>query len=90
MEYMYRDINIALANEFAILAEEAGIDIWEAIALANDHPRVNILAPAPAWADTASQWTRGSSRSDELVTGSSIRPGRSMTPCRLMYYRRSR
>ncbi len=47
MENTYRDINIALANEFAILAEEAGIDIWEAIALANHHPRVKILSPGP-------------------------------------------
>jgi UDP-N-acetyl-D-mannosaminuronic acid dehydrogenase len=47
MENTYRDINIALANEFAILAEEAGIDIWEAITLANHHPRVKILSPGP-------------------------------------------
>ena len=47
MENTYRDINIALANEFAILAEEAGIDVWEAIALANHHPRVKILSPGP-------------------------------------------
>lgn len=45
MENTYRDINIALANEFAILAEDIGIDIWEAIKLANRHPRVNILKP---------------------------------------------
>jgi UDP-N-acetyl-D-mannosaminuronic acid dehydrogenase len=47
MENTYRDINIALANEFAILAEEAKINIWEAIALANRHPRVKILNPGP-------------------------------------------
>lgn len=47
MENTYRDINIALANEFAIIAEDTGIDIWEAIALANRHPRVNILKPGP-------------------------------------------
>lgn len=47
MENTYRDVNIALANELAILAEEVGIDIWEAIALANRHPRVNILSPGP-------------------------------------------
>jgi len=47
MENTYRDINIALANEFAIIAEDTGIDIWEAIALANKHPRVNILRPGP-------------------------------------------
>ncbi|WP_424358770.1 nucleotide sugar dehydrogenase [Methanocella sp. MCL-LM] len=47
MENTYRDINIALANEFAIIAEDVGIDIWEAISLANRHPRVNILRPGP-------------------------------------------
>jgi UDP-N-acetyl-D-mannosaminuronic acid dehydrogenase len=47
MENTYRDINIALANEFAQIAEEAGINVWEAIELANKHPRVNILKPGP-------------------------------------------
>jgi UDP-N-acetyl-D-mannosaminuronic acid dehydrogenase len=47
MENTYRDVNIALANEFAIIAEDAGIDIWEAITLANRHPRVNVLKPGP-------------------------------------------
>jgi len=47
MENTYRDINIALANEFALIAEDIGIDVWEAIELANKHPRVNILKPGP-------------------------------------------
>ncbi|MHB8163116.1 MAG: nucleotide sugar dehydrogenase [Methanoregula sp.] len=47
MENTSRDVNIALANEFAILADEIGINIWEAIKLANKHPRVNILNPGP-------------------------------------------
>lgn len=47
MENTFRDINIALANEFAIIAEENGINVWEAIELANKHPRVNILKPGP-------------------------------------------
>jgi UDP-N-acetyl-D-mannosaminuronic acid dehydrogenase len=47
MENTYRDINIALANEFAQIGEEAGINIWDAIELANKHPRVNILNPGP-------------------------------------------
>lgn len=45
MENTYRDVNIALANEFAAVAEGLGIDILEAIALANKHPRVDILRP---------------------------------------------
>ncbi|WP_423792423.1 nucleotide sugar dehydrogenase [Methanocaldococcus indicus] len=47
MENIYRDVNIALANEFAKIAEELNIDVWEAINLANKHPRVNILKPGP-------------------------------------------
>lgn len=47
LENTFRDINIALANEFALLAEEANINVWEAIDLANKHPRVNILKPGP-------------------------------------------
>jgi len=47
MENTYRDVNIALANEFAHLAERFGVDVWEAMALANRHPRVTILRPGP-------------------------------------------
>ncbi|MEZ5335337.1 MAG: nucleotide sugar dehydrogenase [Methanolobus sp.] len=47
MENTFRDVNIALANEFAILSEEVGINALEAIGLANKHPRVNILNPGP-------------------------------------------
>lgn len=47
MENTSRDVNIAIANEFARLAERFGVDVWEAIRLANRHPRVNILQPGP-------------------------------------------
>lgn len=47
VENTYRDVNIAFANELALLAEELGIDAWEAIDLANNHPRVDILSPGP-------------------------------------------
>jgi UDP-N-acetyl-D-mannosaminuronic acid dehydrogenase len=47
MENTYRDVNIAIANEFSRLADRFGIDVWEAISLANRHPRVNILRPGP-------------------------------------------
>lgn len=47
MENTYRDVNIALANEFAKICEEIKVNVWEAIALANKHPRVNILNPGP-------------------------------------------
>jgi UDP-N-acetyl-D-mannosaminuronic acid dehydrogenase len=47
MENTYRDVNIAIANEFARLADRFGVDVWEAIEIANLHPRVNILRPGP-------------------------------------------
>ncbi|USS41162.1 UDP-N-acetyl-D-mannosamine dehydrogenase [Thermococcus aggregans] len=45
MENTFRDVNIALANEFAFLAHQYGIDVFEAIELANTHPRVKIHMP---------------------------------------------
>ena len=47
MENTYRDVNIAIANEFSRLADRFGVDVWEAIQIANHHPRVNILKPGP-------------------------------------------
>ncbi len=47
MENTYRDVNIAIANEFSRLADRFGIDVWEAIRIANRHPRVRILNPGP-------------------------------------------
>jgi UDP-N-acetyl-D-mannosaminuronic acid dehydrogenase len=47
MENTYRDINIAIANEFSRLADRFGVDVWEAIGIANRHPRVKILSPGP-------------------------------------------
>lgn len=47
IENAYRDVNIAFANELSILCEKFGLNVWEAIALANRHPRVNILNPGP-------------------------------------------
>ncbi|WP_298824587.1 nucleotide sugar dehydrogenase [uncultured Planococcus sp.] len=47
MENTYRDVNIAFANELAMIAQNIGVNIWEAIKLANFHPRVNIHTPGP-------------------------------------------
>jgi UDP-N-acetyl-D-mannosaminuronic acid dehydrogenase len=47
MENTYRDVNIAIANEFSRLADKFGVDVWEAISLASLHPRVKILSPGP-------------------------------------------
>jgi UDP-N-acetyl-D-mannosaminuronic acid dehydrogenase len=47
MENTHRDVNIALANEFALIAERLNVDVWQAITLANRHPRVRYLRPGP-------------------------------------------
>lgn len=47
VENSYRDVNIAFANELSLIADHLDIDVWELIALANRHPRVNILTPGP-------------------------------------------
>ena len=44
-ENVYRDVNIALANELALITAEIGIDIETVIKTANMHPRVNIHEP---------------------------------------------
>jgi len=45
IENTFRDLNIAYANLLALMTEKLGIDIYEAIRLANTHPRVNIHLP---------------------------------------------
>jgi UDP-N-acetyl-D-mannosaminuronic acid dehydrogenase len=47
MENAYRDVNIAFANEMSLVSDRLGINVWEAIDMANHHPRVNILQPGP-------------------------------------------
>lgn len=47
VENSFRDVNIAFANELSLIADDLGVDVWELIALANKHPRVNILQPGP-------------------------------------------
>lgn len=42
-----RDVQIAFANEISMICEAESINTWEVIALANRHPRVNILQPGP-------------------------------------------
>lgn len=46
-ENSFRDVNIAFANELSKICGQLNIDVWELIALANRHPRVNILRPGP-------------------------------------------
>lgn len=44
-ENAFRYVNIAFANELALLCKEIGADVVEVIRLANTHPRVNIHKP---------------------------------------------
>jgi UDP-N-acetyl-D-mannosaminuronic acid dehydrogenase len=45
MENTYRDVNVALANEFAQICELLGVDGRKVIGYANKHPRVKIMNP---------------------------------------------
>ena len=47
IENSSRDLQISFANELSIICDEANINVWELINLANKHPRVNILNPGP-------------------------------------------
>jgi UDP-N-acetyl-D-mannosaminuronic acid dehydrogenase len=47
VENASRDVGIAFANEVSMVCEALDIDAWEAIDLANKHPRVSILKPGP-------------------------------------------
>jgi UDP-N-acetyl-D-mannosaminuronic acid dehydrogenase len=47
MENTFRDVNIALANEIMKVSEQIGTNVWEAMSLANKHPRVNFHYPGP-------------------------------------------
>ncbi|MBA3976633.1 MAG: nucleotide sugar dehydrogenase [Nitrosopumilus sp.] len=44
-EGVYRDVNIALANEMSVLCEKLGIDFWEAKDAANSQPFCHIHNP---------------------------------------------
>ncbi|UIP01526.1 nucleotide sugar dehydrogenase (plasmid) [Halobaculum sp. CBA1158] len=46
-EGLYRDVNIALANELARFTDELGIDVREAIDVANTQPYCDIHTPGP-------------------------------------------
>ena len=47
LENTYRDVNIALVNELATVCSDLAVDVWEAVKLANLHPRVNLHFPGP-------------------------------------------
>jgi len=45
-ENTFRDVNIAFANELALICEQYGVDVQEVIKFANTHPRVNVHRPS--------------------------------------------
>jgi UDP-N-acetyl-D-mannosaminuronic acid dehydrogenase len=47
VENTFRDVNIALANEIALLCEDLGISFGEVARLANRHPRVRLHQAGP-------------------------------------------
>ena len=44
-EGLHRDVNIALANELAMVSDENGVDVWEVIEVANTDPNCNLHEP---------------------------------------------
>jgi UDP-N-acetyl-D-mannosaminuronic acid dehydrogenase len=46
-ENTFRDVNIAFANQLALICEHYGVDVKKVIELANTHPRVTIHLPGP-------------------------------------------
>lgn len=46
-ENVSRDVNIAMANQFASFCQALGIDTMETFKMANTHKRVNLLTPGP-------------------------------------------
>lgn len=47
VENSYRDVNIGFANELSRVCDALGVNVWEVIRLAGQHPRVKILSPGP-------------------------------------------
>ena len=47
-ETTYRDVNIALANEFAMYADRIGVDVRDVIAASNSQPFSHIHQPGIA------------------------------------------
>src|SRR5699024_723018 len=47
MENIFRDYNIALANELTVICNNLYVNVLDVIEMANKHPRVNIHQPGP-------------------------------------------
>lgn len=48
METTYRDVNIALANEFAVFADRVGVDVYKVIEASNSQPFSHVHQPGIA------------------------------------------
>ncbi|MFQ6011927.1 MAG: nucleotide sugar dehydrogenase, partial [Nitrososphaerales archaeon] len=46
-ENIYRDVNISLANELALISQRLGVDIMEVIEAAQTDPKTHFLLPGP-------------------------------------------
>lgn len=73
VENSYRDVNIAFANSIDMIASDLGVITEDLLAIANLHPRVNILSPGIGVGGHCipiDPWflISGSSNSDLLVT----------------------
>ena len=44
---IYRDVNIALANELALACEALGVDVMKVIEASHTDPKTNVLTPGP-------------------------------------------
>jgi nucleotide sugar dehydrogenase len=44
---IYRDVNIALANELALACESIGVDVMKVIEASRTDPKTNVLTPGP-------------------------------------------
>ncbi len=58
-ENAYRDVQIAFANEVALICEAVGADVWRVRELVNKSPYRQMHLPGQAWAATASPRTPG-------------------------------
>lgn len=47
IENTFRAVNIAFANELAMICRQEELDVYEIVNICNKHPRVNILNPGP-------------------------------------------
>ena len=81
-ETTYRDVNIALANEFARFAEVSGIDIYQVIEAANSQPFSHLHRPGIAvGGHCIPVYPRLYLAGDPAERAPGARPGRSTRPC---------